>query len=102
MPATDVALLELWIAARDGEAFNELVSRYAGLVHGACRRVLGNAHDAQDVAQDCFLKLARLSSPPIEPRQSLAGWLGRWARRASTCGASLASEGSPPASTSSR
>jgi RNA polymerase sigma factor (sigma-70 family) len=82
MPATDVALLELWIAARDGEAFNELVSRYAGLVHGACRRVLGDAEDAQDVAQDCFLKLARVSSPPVEPRQSLAGWLHTVATRA--------------------
>jgi RNA polymerase sigma factor (sigma-70 family) len=82
MPATDVALLELWIAARDGEAFNELVSRHAGLVHGACRRVLGNVDDAQDVAQDCFLKLARVSSPPVEPRQSLAAWLHAVATRA--------------------
>lgn len=72
MPATDGALLERWIARRDAEAFNELVSRYAGLVYGVCLRMVRNHADAEDLAQDCFVKLA---SARRAPRASLAGWL---------------------------
>ncbi len=72
MTLPDAALLERWITNRDAEALSELVSRYADLVYGVCRRVVRNEADAEDVAQDCFLRLARTKSPP---RSSLAGWL---------------------------
>jgi RNA polymerase sigma factor (sigma-70 family) len=58
MPA-DAALLRRYATDRDAEAFSELVHRHAGLVFGVCRRICGNAADAEEVAQDCFLQLAR-------------------------------------------
>src|SRR5262245_55915214 len=76
MALSDMGLLERWIAARDAEAFNELVTRYSALVYGACRRVLGNEADAEDVAQDCFLTLARSAAAP---RHSISGWLHKLA-----------------------
>ena len=42
MPGEEAVLLERWVARRDPEAFDELVSRYAGLVHATCRRILAN------------------------------------------------------------
>ncbi|MCL4694226.1 MAG: sigma-70 family RNA polymerase sigma factor, partial [Candidatus Hydrogenedentes bacterium] len=75
---TDLGLLESWWARRDGEAFNEIVTRYSGLVYGACLRVLGNPSDAEDLAQECFLWLAE---HPVEIRSSLGGWLHRMATR---------------------
>jgi len=70
--ATEATLLTRWIAERDAEAFNKLVSQYAGLVYGACRRVLGADVEAEDAAQECFLKMARLKKAP---RGSLGAWL---------------------------
>ena len=72
--SSDGALLERWTAQRDAEAFAELVARYAGLVYGTCRRVLGNATDAEDAAQECFMKLSQ-ADPKVG--RSLGGWLHR-------------------------
>ncbi|HIJ64365.1 MAG TPA: sigma-70 family RNA polymerase sigma factor [Candidatus Hydrogenedentes bacterium] len=72
MRPPDAALLDLWLANRDAEAFAEIVSRHAGMVCATCTRILRNAADAEEVAQDCFLKLAQAHSPV---RTSLAGWL---------------------------
>src|SRR5262245_56299119 len=77
MAAPDGALLERWIAAKDGEAFNELVSRHANFVYGVCRRIVRNDADAQDLTQECFLKLAGATEVP----RSFAGWLHRVATR---------------------
>jgi RNA polymerase sigma-70 factor (ECF subfamily) len=70
----DFALLEQWRSRRDPEAFRELVGRYAGMVHGACRRILGDASEAEDVAQECFLILACGARPP---ERHLGAWLHR-------------------------
>jgi RNA polymerase sigma factor (sigma-70 family) len=75
----DEVLLERWIARRDAEAFNEIVTRHAALVYGICKRLLRNDADAEDTTQNCFLKLARAASPP---RNSLPGWLHATATRA--------------------
>lgn len=75
---TDRTLFERWIALRDAEAFNEIISRHADMVFGVCRRVVRNDADAEDVAQDCFLKLARTGSVP---RSSVLGWLHAVATR---------------------
>ena len=72
MTATDLVLLKRWQTRRDPEAFQELVHRHANMVFATCRRVLGNASDAEEVAQDCFLSLADSAN---KPTRSLGGWL---------------------------
>jgi RNA polymerase sigma-70 factor (ECF subfamily) len=52
-------------SAREGEAWAEeaIWVRYAPLVHRVARGALGTAHEAEDVAQDCFVTLfSRLDS----------------------------------------
>jgi len=80
MANSDAALLERWIAGRDGDAFAEIVSRHSAMVYGACKRITGNPADAEDVAQECFIELARVKRV-IAP--SLPGWLHRVAVRRS-------------------
>ena len=74
---SDIVLLQRYAGKRDAEAFTELTRRYAGLVYGTCLRVLGNAADAEDVTQECFLELARNAG---RVKSSLPGWLHALAR----------------------
>ena len=80
MAGSDVALFERWMATRDADAFAEIVSRYSTMVYGTCERVLGDASDAEDVAQECFIELARARATIS---RSLGGWLHRVAVRRS-------------------
>ena len=58
----------------DTDAFGHLVDRYKDAVYGAAYARLGNFQDAQDIAQDAFIRayrrLASLKSP-----DRFAGWL---------------------------
>jgi RNA polymerase sigma factor (sigma-70 family) len=71
---TDGQLLEDFVAARDAAAFEALVRRHGPMVLGVCRRVLGDAHDAEDAFQATFLVLARKASS-VWPRQMVGNWL---------------------------
>jgi RNA polymerase sigma factor (sigma-70 family) len=70
----DDMLLRAYAARGDAGAFAELVRRYAGMVYATARRVTGNPAVAEDVSQDCFLRLAQKSAAVSG---SVAAWLHR-------------------------
>ncbi|MBI1915936.1 MAG: sigma-70 family RNA polymerase sigma factor [Planctomycetes bacterium] len=76
----DAELLERFARQRDESAFELLVWRHQGMVLGVCRRVLHNAHDAEDAFQATFLALARKAGN-ISRGEAVAGWLYRVACR---------------------
>jgi RNA polymerase sigma factor (sigma-70 family) len=72
---TDSELLRRYVEERSEPAFTEVVQRHVGLVYSvALRRVGGDAHLAEDVAQKVFCDLARKASA-LTGRPTLAGWL---------------------------
>jgi len=73
-------LLRRFAQSRDALAFCELVEGHKNMVFAACRRVLGNRADAEDAAQDCFLKLAEAAGRLKAP---ISGWLHTVAVRSS-------------------
>ncbi|HEY7154628.1 MAG TPA: sigma-70 family RNA polymerase sigma factor [Gemmataceae bacterium] len=70
----DHQLLERFAAQRDEAAFTALVRRHGGLVLSVARRILRDAHAAEDIFQNTFLTLARRAGS-IRKRESLASWL---------------------------
>src|SRR5262245_22290272 len=77
--ASDAALLGRFVTDRDEPAFAALVDRYGGLVLRVCRRVLGDAHEAEDAFQATFMVLARRADA-VRPREAVAAWLHGVAR----------------------
>jgi len=75
-PGTDHALLQRYAESQEPAAFAELSRRYAGMVYATCLRITGNAHDAEELTQDCFFELARRASTIC---LSVGGWLHRLA-----------------------
>src|ERR1700683_5084582 len=70
----DRILLGKYVQESSEESFRTLMLRYADLVFGACKRILGNAELAEDAAQAVFILLAK-NSRKLANRDSLAGWL---------------------------
>src|SRR5947208_13268672 len=71
---SDGQLLERFIHRREEAAFETLVRRHGPMVLGVCRRVLGNAHDADDAFQATFLVLVRKAASVV-PRERVGNWL---------------------------
>ncbi len=76
MSPSDNILLERWQQRRDANAFQEIVARHGAMVYSVCRRIVRNAADAEEVAQECFLALAQTDSGAV---RTLGGWLHRLA-----------------------
>ena len=74
---SDIELWQAWRERGDAEAFTTLVERYLDMVYATARRILGNAHDAEDVAQDCFITLLK---GRVKVQDPLGPWLHRVAR----------------------
>ncbi len=77
---SDRDLLRRFSAEADEDAFAEIVRRHSPMLLGVCRRILHNAHDAEDVAQAAFLLLARKVTS-VGWHDSIAGWLYQTAYR---------------------
>jgi RNA polymerase sigma factor (sigma-70 family) len=78
--ATDAELLDLFVGCRDQAAIELLVRRHAATVLGVCRRVLGDAHEAEDAFQATFLVFARKAAS-IGKREAIGSWLHKVAFR---------------------
>ena len=62
--------------ARDGDdlAFQEVVNAYQGPVFNLCYRMLGNAQEAEDAAQETFLKAYR-NMKRYDPDRKFLNWI---------------------------
>jgi len=62
------------VAEGDEAAFTELVGKYKNPVHAFVYRMLGDTDEADDVAQEVFIKLYR-TADLYEPRAKFTTWL---------------------------
>ena len=69
---TDLEALAAYDSRRDADAFRQIVLAYQGMVYSVCLRALGNSADAEDAAQETFLKLAQAAG---RVRKNPASWL---------------------------
>jgi ABC-type antimicrobial peptide transport system permease subunit len=80
--ATDADLI---LAACDGDdtAFNELVQRHVQSVYTFCLRYTGSKEDAQDAAQEAFVKAWR-NLKKFDTKKSFRTWLFTIAKNSAT------------------
>jgi RNA polymerase sigma-70 factor (ECF subfamily) len=71
--AEDVRLMEL-VSAGNSSAFERLVERHQRLVVGTVGRMLGNTSDAEDIAQQVFVRVWK-SAKRYVPRAKFTTWL---------------------------
>lgn len=69
----EVALIER-ARAGDEAAFGELVARYQVAVYNLCYRMLGQSQDAEDAAQEVFLRVYR-QLKSYDPAQRFSTWV---------------------------
>lgn len=62
---------ELWLQLQEGHvnALASLYDRHASLVYGIALKVLGNAHEAEDLTQDIFIRLVERRLTTYDPRR---------------------------------
>jgi RNA polymerase sigma-70 factor (ECF subfamily) len=79
----DGSVAELAARAATGsiEAFEELALQFEPRIYGFLYRYVGNAHDAQDLTQETFVRAWRAIAR-FDPKRDFATWLFVIARRA--------------------
>jgi RNA polymerase sigma factor (sigma-70 family) len=75
MDDSDEALM-VWVARGDERAFGELARRHVPAMLGLARRILGNAAEAEDVAQETVLRVWT-QALRWQPLAALRTWLSR-------------------------
>ena len=78
MLENEVVLLHRFAKTGDAKAFSEVVQRHAGLVYGACLRILADKDRAADAVQETFFQLLRNAG---NITGSVPAWLHRVATR---------------------
>ena len=73
MALSDADLVRKCLNGEDS-AYGFLVDKYKGAVHALARKKLSNHHDAEDVAQEVFIK-AYQNLPSLKAPNRFAGWL---------------------------
>jgi RNA polymerase sigma-70 factor, ECF subfamily len=71
--AEDIRLMAL-VGAGDDGAFEQLVERHQRLVIGTVGRMLGSGSDAEDIAQQVFVRVWK-NAKRYEPRAKFTTWL---------------------------
>lgn len=72
---TNLVPLLAAMAAEDQEALGKLYDLTSALVHGVALRMLENAHDAEEVVLDVYMKAWRNASQYSTERGSVPAWL---------------------------
>src|SRR5512147_259479 len=75
MDDSDEALMAR-VARGDEAAYRQLARRHVPVMLGLARRILGNAADAEDVAQEAMLRVWT-HAPRWQPLAALRTWLTR-------------------------
>src|SRR5918998_2230187 len=68
--------LTLSFQAGDRDAYNSIYARYSPRVQLICQRMLGDTQDAQDAAQETFLRVYQ-ALPRFNGRYQLGAWITR-------------------------
>ena len=68
--------LMLRVKAGDQAAFRMIVENYRASIMNLCHRFIGNQEDAEEIAQDVFIRLLRYAGS-YEPRAKLSTFLYR-------------------------
>ncbi len=78
LPAGSLEDKELTLAFQSGDegAYQAIYERYSTRVHSVCRRMLGNPQDAQEAAQESFLRVYQALGR-FNGRYQLGAWITR-------------------------
>lgn len=76
MDLTDEALIDKYRESGDMSVFKTLIRRYQSRVYSIAFRVLGNSEEAEEIVQDCFLKVHQ-NMDKYQRKSTFSSWLFR-------------------------
>ena len=77
---TDADLIDQWRSGKDAAALEALLRRYETRIYSYLLRMLGNQHEAEDAAQEAFIRAVR-QLPRYHEQGHFRAWLFRIAHR---------------------